>query len=918
MKYKLFSTLISILLALIIYPYELSATPVLDQDFHTADTVTYGGLGANINSGFRYVAQSFTAGFSGTLTGVTIDVFAFRPVLDPVTDELGPPKPYNLNVAIHTATGQTPTSIVLGSTTLTSPESRLSQLITFPNGIPVVEGNEYAIVVHYPDAPSPPDGVGNWFGVAADRYNGGRLCFANHPAGWSCHADADVFFRTFIDLGSVSYRFVFLADSRSKGSDCNTSSPSTCTNETGLTNILASINQKMPPDFIIFGGDMVWGYNTGPRVKSQLNAWKTIVGNTLFNKLLPVFGGHEKNLRGRCKDNWGTLCNQDNDCPIPRTCITYKGICSNDHDRFCNNNSYCTGTGICEAYPEVWSAFDAVFDTDAINVTGLSCTYFDAADIGDSGTKQQCQNENAEYGHTVYYCDYKNARFFVLNNDFDPFLNTESDIGEEIGSCQKEWVRSKLAGFDKKPLNFFFHHEPHYGTRGVDPKQTPRNAFVEMLACSGLKILSFSGHEHQYTRGTITKDFWQQKAGDTPVCGDSFSQFQEIKAASSGAEWYETGTDPGHLNVSIMQLYDPWYKDTNEPYHYVIVDVVGEEVVTQTIAWNNNAQEDVIINPGLVIMDHSGGPGSISQYIDIDLDGAISSEEGMGDTDGDGISDFEDPDTTRIATSKGGAQVTFDLHEDPNDVIEPDPPVIHNLISVQDTNPIIDQLSKPEKDFIYGMVSADISGIWNGETVKLTLQYPCNVPINSEYFSVGSWQPTPVSSNDGDNEITITITDGDVGDQDGEADGIISHLGGLGFPQKEIINPMVSLAPIGSSFTFTNDTEGCSPDRDYKLGYGGDFDGKFSFAARLTSNSTMSIADLVIPVVELTNGNILQNADSSPSKAKRITVARDNGYDDGKLDFGESVDIQFIICLQEIKPFKFYVDVTGRLMDWGK
>ncbi len=118
----------------------------------------------------------------------------------------------------------------------------------------------------------------------------------------------------------------------------------------------------------------------------------------------------------------------------------------------------------------------------------------------------------------------------------------------------------------------------------------------------------------------------------------------------------------------------------------------------------------------------------------------------------------------------------------------------------------------------------------------------------------------------------------------------------------EIINDLVTLEPIKSTYQTTSDTTGC----------GDEFLGQFSFDARLTNTNNSPLNGLVAEVTELTNNNLLQNADGGAGGVgARLTVQNEGEYADGLLGPGESVDVHFIICLTDNKPFRFVVDVLG-------
>ena len=116
------------------------------------------------------------------------------------------------------------------------------------------------------------------------------------------------------------------------------------------------------------------------------------------------------------------------------------------------------------------------------------------------------------------------------------------------------------------------------------------------------------------------------------------------------------------------------------------------------------------------------------------------------------------------------------------------------------------------------------------------------------------------------------------------------------------VNDHVTFEPIESTFIFTPDATGCPAE----------FVGTFSFEARLTNISTSSLSNLVVEVTELTDGNLLQNADGDPGGVgAQLTVPQQDGFTDGFLSPDEFVDVLFIICLQEKQPFSLFVDVLG-------
>jgi len=119
----------------------------------------------------------------------------------------------------------------------------------------------------------------------------------------------------------------------------------------------------------------------------------------------------------------------------------------------------------------------------------------------------------------------------------------------------------------------------------------------------------------------------------------------------------------------------------------------------------------------------------------------------------------------------------------------------------------------------------------------------------------------------------------------------------------DLVNELVSLAALPETFRASPDTTGCPAG----------FTGTFSFAGRLaTQASSPAISDIRLQVNTLTNGNVLQNADSGPAGlAATLTVPHSGDYADGLLGPGETVDVPMVICLNDRSAFQFYVDVLG-------
>jgi len=126
-----------------------------------------------------------------------------------------------------------------------------------------------------------------------------------------------------------------------------------------------------------------------------------------------------------------------------------------------------------------------------------------------------------------------------------------------------------------------------------------------------------------------------------------------------------------------------------------------------------------------------------------------------------------------------------------------------------------------------------------------------------------------------------------------------------------IVNQFLRVSTFG--FQAIRDSEGCPVNQNFVA--------RFKFTARLI-NSQKALHALVMRVHQLTNGNVLKNADTVPGgKGALMTVPKKDQYTDGKLGSWISPDVEFVdvpfeICLKDkMAPFIFLVDVLGVARD---
>jgi len=162
-------------------------TAQLDQSF-TAP----GGLSAGLYGKPVLTAQSYTASVSGNLQGVALDITA----LD-VTKVA--------RIQIEAISNGVPSNVVLGEARAAAGgDLSINTVIPFTTAIPQVAGQQYAILVDYPEAPPFVDNIQNtasWNGAGDNAYAAGTM-YATFDNGttWKSYASDgfDLHFKTFV------------------------------------------------------------------------------------------------------------------------------------------------------------------------------------------------------------------------------------------------------------------------------------------------------------------------------------------------------------------------------------------------------------------------------------------------------------------------------------------------------------------------------------------------------------------------------------------------------------------------------------------------------------------------------------------------------------------------------------------------
>ena len=153
------------------------------------------------------------------------------------------------------------------------------------------------------------------------------------------------------------------------------------------------------------------------------------------------------------------------------------------------------------------------------------------------------------------------------------------------------------------------------------------------------------------------------------------------------------------------------------------------------------------------------------------IDGTDSNGNGILDSE-EGTSD-PDPKTARVRQANGAEQIVINTSAGEFKKVE----------ALNHDDPAVNQAGKPVMAFPYGLMKFEITGLVPGSSVTVNLVFPGNVPTTASYYKISpvtGWREVPFGSNDGDNTITLTLTDGDpLTDSDGVANGTIIDPGAL-------------------------------------------------------------------------------------------------------------------------------------------
>ena len=161
---------------------------------------------------------------------------------------------------------------------------------------------------------------------------------------------------------------------------------------------------------------------------------------------------------------------------------------------------------------------------------------------------------------------------------------------------------------------------------------------------------------------------------------------------------------------------------------------------------------------------------------------SFTTVSGASDTDGDGIPDNLDafPNDNRkatVANPMGGQGITIDTSSTAG-------ARLMGVAAMADTDASLNQTGKPAGfAFGNGVIAFNVAGLAPGGTASVVLTFPAPIPANAKIFKTdsGGFHDFPWAVISG-NTVTLTLTDGEAGDADGVANGVIDDPVGLATP----------------------------------------------------------------------------------------------------------------------------------------
>lgn len=177
------------------------------------------------------------------------------------------------------------------------------------------------------------------------------------------------------------------------------------------------------------------------------------------------------------------------------------------------------------------------------------------------------------YNRTAYYVDIGNVRLIVLNS-YHP-----NESNQIIGK-QLEWLENILR--EDKDHKLVFLHSPAYPTghhieSALSAFPESRDRFWNIIDKNDVDVV-FAGHEHNYSRRVIDESFSTEDY-------QFVNKINQIVTGGAGAPLRDNYEDDRGIIVPPTAI-----------YHYVIVDVYGDELKIKAVTLDGDVIDKFVIS----------------------------------------------------------------------------------------------------------------------------------------------------------------------------------------------------------------------------------------------------------------------------------------------------------------------------------
>jgi nitrous oxidase accessory protein NosD len=215
---------------------------------------------------------------------------------------------------------------------------------------------------------------------------------------------------------------------------------------------------------------------------------------------------------------------------------------------------------------------------------------------------------------------------------------------------------------------------------------------------------------------------------------------------------------------------DPWLPHLGGPYSPQNITITGNQITGNTayggVYLESGYPDTIFINGNNITANGLGVTNLLAEPVDATYNwwGADDGPNGMGPGTGDAVSANVDFVPWACNPTTGGLAY-----------LTPSAGMIDDLA------PVSPPAGAPVS-FPYGMFSFVVTGI-TGQ-VTLTVELPGPVPVGTKWYKYngGAWDPLPIGDDDGDNVITVTLTDNNPIHDEDSILGQITDQGGPGEP----------------------------------------------------------------------------------------------------------------------------------------